>query len=63
MMEEDMKNYVEMQSERIGVSQSGFINFCVNQYKEQHESVLAMSNMYELIGKIDDIQKEIEKNK
>lgn len=61
--EEDMKNYIETQSEKLGVSQAGFINLCVAQYKQQNESIIAFSNMHELISKIDDLQNEIKKNK
>lgn len=61
MMDETMKDYIEEQSERLGVSQSGFINLCIAQYKEQHESVKAMNNLTELIKKIDRLQRDLDK--
>lgn len=61
MLEETMKDYVEEQSERLGISQSGFINVCIAQYKEQRESVSAMNNMKELIFKLSSIEKNLKK--
>ena len=60
-VDDSMKDYIEEQSERLGVSQSGFINLCIAQYKEQHESIKAMNNMKDLILKLDDIQRQIKK--
>jgi hypothetical protein len=60
-MDELMKDYVEEQSERLGISQSGFINMCISNYKEQRESVQAMNNMKVLAQQIEDLNRNIRK--
>ena len=60
-MENEMKDYVEEQAERLGVSQSGFVNMCIANYKEQRESIRAMNNVKDLVFKLDDIQRQLNK--
>jgi antitoxin component of RelBE/YafQ-DinJ toxin-antitoxin module len=60
-IDESMKDYVEEQSERLGVSQSGFINMCIASYKEQRESIQALNNMKGLANQIEELNKNIKK--
>jgi antitoxin component of RelBE/YafQ-DinJ toxin-antitoxin module len=60
-IDDAMKDYVEEQSERLGVSQSGFINMCIASYKEQRESIQAMNNMQKLADQIEDLNRNIKK--
>jgi predicted DNA-binding protein len=60
-MEEEMKDYLEDQAERLGVSQSGFINMCIANYREQRESIQAMNNMKVLANQIEELNKNIRK--
>lgn len=60
-MDETMKDYVEEQSERLGISQSGFINMCISNYKEQRESIQAMNNMKVLANQIEQLNRNINK--
>jgi len=61
MIEETMKEYVEEQAERLGVSQSGFINMCIANYKEQKEAIQGMNNMKQLIYKIEELSRKADK--
>lgn len=60
-IDEVMKDYVEEQSERLGISQSGFINMCIANYKEQRESIQAMNNMRGLALQLEELNKSIKK--
>lgn len=59
--EEDMKEYIEEQSERLGVSQSGFINLCIAQYKEQHDTIIAMNNIKLIVDKLDVVSRRLDR--
>jgi hypothetical protein len=60
-MEESMKDYVEEQADRLGVSQSGFINMCVAHYKEQRDSIQAISGIKDTVYRLERLQKESKK--
>lgn len=62
-MEEAMKDYVEEQSERLGVSQSGFINMCVASYKEQRDSIVAITGIKDTVYRLERLQQNADKNK
>lgn len=53
---EEMKSYLQEQSEALGVSISGFINVCVNNYRQQSEAVLTMSAMQKMIEELKSIK-------
>jgi penicillin V acylase-like amidase (Ntn superfamily) len=55
-IDETMKDYIEEQSDRLGVSQNGFINLCLAQYKEQKEVVQSMSNINEVVCRLERLQ-------
>lgn len=60
-IDDAMKEYVEEQSERLGISQSGFINMCIASYKEQRESIQALNNMKGLANQIEELNRSIKK--
>lgn len=60
-VDDETKQYIEEQSERLGISQSGFINFCIAQYKEQRESIAAMNNINSALNKLEELQRILPK--
>lgn len=61
MMEEGMKDYVEEQAERLGISQSGFINVCIAYYREQREAVQSMAQFKDVVFQLEKLQKGTKK--
>lgn len=65
MMGADLKKWIDIQAEIMGVSQAGFVSVCVSTYKQQTEAMESMRNvtlvMDKLVGMTDDIKKMQEK--
>lgn len=51
---EQIREYVRQESERLGVSQSGFIVMAINQYKQQQESIVTMDSMLKQLQQLDE---------
>lgn len=56
-VEEDVKEYIEQQAERLGVSQSGFVNLCIAHYREQREAIQGMNQVKDLVYKLEKLQR------
>lgn len=57
-VDEEVKDYIEAQAERLGVSQSGFVNLCIAQYREQREAIQGMNQVKDLVYKLERLQRE-----
>lgn len=60
-LEENLKAWIEEQSEIYGVSQTGFISMALTQFKQQQEALNTMKDMGALMQKMTDIEKELKK--
>lgn len=49
---DELKDYVVKESHKMSMSQSAFIVMCINQYKEEKESVVTIEKMVRKMGGI-----------
>lgn len=52
--------FIQECSQELGLSVSGFINLCVNQYKQQSVALATMKNFEEYITRLEIMQKKQE---
>ena len=70
-LDEDIKEWCQLQAEAMGMSMSAFITMCVYQYKQSQEGIKAMQNitvfaeqlqqMKEMLGYIKSSEKPLQK--
>lgn len=60
-LNEDLRTYVDQESERLGISASGFLSVCISQYREYRQSLSAFSNMQQLMEKVESLQADSNK--
>ena len=70
-LDEDIKQWCQLQAEVMGMSMSAFITMCVYQYKQSQEGIKAMQNitvfaeqlqqMKEMLGYIKSSEKPLQK--
>lgn len=53
---EEIKEYLEIQSEEYGMSLSAYINMCISQVRQQNETVKYMNNMQDLMYQIKELE-------
>jgi len=58
---EEMANYVEIQAELFGISQSGFVNMCVKGYRDQNTALAEMSKIQGYIDQMSKLQQKEDK--
>ena len=49
-LQEPVKEYVESESKKMGLTQSAFIVMCINKYKEEKESLVAIERFVRVKG-------------
>lgn len=49
-LQEPVKQYVESESKKMGLTQSAFIVMCINYYKEDKDSIITIEKMVNKIG-------------
>lgn len=49
-LQEPVKEYVESESKKMGLTQSAFIVMCINKYKEEKESLVAIERLVRVKG-------------
>lgn len=49
-LQEPVKQYVESESKKMGLTQSAFIVMCVNYYKEDKDSIITIEKMVNKFG-------------
>lgn len=49
---EETKKYLQEQSEMLGVSVSGLINVCINNYKQQAEAIVSMNAIQQVVQEL-----------
>lgn len=54
--------FIQETSQELGLSVSGFINLCVNQYKQQSIALATMKNFEEYITRLEIMQKKQQNN-
>lgn len=55
-LDESTKKYCQEQSDRLGgIGVSGFVNVAIAQYRQQQESMVAMSNMGNIIAQLKEV--------
>lgn len=57
----NIKNYVDTQSDIMGMSNSAFITMCINLYRQQSEAQAVMSKFDDLLKELKALQ-EVNKN-
>ncbi|SCK04752.1 Uncharacterised protein [uncultured Clostridium sp.] len=50
---DEVANYIKTRSEEIGVSESAFINICIDSYMSQRIAINTMSNLEDIINKLE----------
>jgi len=56
-IDEKLKEFVQAEADRYGISQGALINIALSQYKEQKEVMSTMSNLDQLMKKLEDLKK------
>ena len=56
-LDEDIKQWCQLQAEVMGMSMSAFITMCVYQYKQSQEGLKAMQNMTLFADQLQQIKK------
>ena len=49
-LQEPVKQYVESESKKMGLTQSAFIVMCINYYKEDKDSIITIEKMVNKFG-------------
>lgn len=53
-LDPEMKERVKTEADRIGVTMSGFINFCISEYLHQHDAM----NVFNLVDKVRELMEK-----
>lgn len=56
-IDENLKDWLQIEADRYGISQGALINIAISQYKEQREVMLTMSNLDTIMKKLEDLKK------
>lgn len=56
-IDENLKDWLQVEADRYGISQGALINIAISQYKEQREVMLTMSNLDTIMKKLEDLKK------
>lgn len=60
-LSEKMAKFVEEECEELGISQSGFINLCIRQYKDQQAAITELSKIQVYMDKLENLIAKEEK--
>lgn len=52
---DDIKNWVEEQSEIMGMSKSAFINLCINQYRQQLDMMKTVNQFDQYLTRLENM--------
>lgn len=56
MVTEDVADYIKLKAGELGISEGGFINVAISEYKKQGESLNAINALNSLILKMESIE-------
>lgn len=54
-----VKEWIEVKSKEMGVTQNGLISMALNEYIDQKETIKAMGDLSQVMGRLDDISNSI----
>lgn len=60
---DEVASYIKTRSEEIGVSESAFINICVDSYMTQRIAINTMSNLEDIVNKLELLNESNDINK
>lgn len=58
---DDVNDYVVKTADEIGISISGFINLCINQYRQQNVAFDAMSQIGGYLKRLEELENKMKK--
>jgi len=55
-----LNDWLDSQSEKTGVPKSTFIFLALEQYKQQHDALLSLETMNQMVKKLDELERKLE---
>lgn len=56
---ERINNFIKDSANDLGISESAFINICIDTYYKQNEAIKVMGDMSQIIEKLNDLEDKI----